>query len=158
MEPLIALVVVTLVLASAAAAGVRRLRPWTVPLRAGVAVMFLLTGGAHFIGLREQMIAMVPPVLPAPGLLVTVTGVLELAGAIGVLLPATARLAAGCLTVLLIVMFPANVYAAVAGVLTAPEDALLPRTLMQVVFVAATSAIAWCTPGRARREITPVEV
>jgi hypothetical protein len=45
--------------------------------------MFVLTGVAHFVGKRAELVAMVPPFLPAPELLVTVTGVLELTGAVG---------------------------------------------------------------------------
>jgi uncharacterized membrane protein len=74
---------------------------------------------------------------PAPELLVTITGVLELAGAVGLLLPRTAPWAAGGLSVLLVAMFPANVHAALEGFGTP----LLPRTLMQVVFLAATLAV-----------------
>lgn len=141
MEPLIALVTVTAVLFVAGVAGVRRLRPWTVPLRGGLVAMFVLTGGAHFVGMRAELIDMVPPALPAPGLLITITGLLELAGAAGLLLRRTAPLAAACLAALMVVMFPANVYTAVEGISADPTDALLPRTLLQVVFVAAALAI-----------------
>ena len=85
MEPLVVLVLVTLVLLAAGAAGVRPLRPPVVALRGGLAAMFVLTGAAHFVGMRAELISMVPPGLPAPGLLVTVTGLLELAGAAGLL-------------------------------------------------------------------------
>jgi uncharacterized membrane protein len=84
---------------------------------------------------------MVPPAMPNPGLLVTITGLLELAGAVGLLLPPTAPWAAGGLTALLVGLFPANVYAALNGITTSPEDALVPRTLMQLVFLAATVAV-----------------
>lgn len=141
MEPLIVLTVVTVGLRAVGAVGVRRLRSWRIALRGGLAAMFVLTGVAHFVGMRADLIAMVPPALPSPGLLITVTGVLELAGAAGLLLRATAPWAAGCLALLLVVMFPANVYAAVAGVLTGPMDALLPRTLIQIVFVAAAVTV-----------------
>ena len=71
-----------------------------------------VTGVAHFVNpLRRDMIAIVPPRLPSPGLLVTITGVLELAGAVGLLYPPTRVAAAVCLFVLMLVMFPANVYA-----------------------------------------------
>ncbi|MFY1824897.1 hypothetical protein ACN47A_03210 [Myxococcus fulvus] len=141
MEPFIALIVVTLVLLLLGRMGVTRLRPWVVPLRGGLATMFLMTGGAHFIGMREELIRMVPPLLPEPGLIITVTGVLELLGAAGLLWRRTAPLAAACLSALLVLMFPANVYAALAGVLTSPYDQLVPRTAMQVVFLAATLAV-----------------
>jgi uncharacterized membrane protein len=140
-EPLIALVGVTLALRIAGAVGVRRLRAWPVALRGGLATMFVLTGMAHFIGMRAELISMVPPAMPNPGLLVTITGLLELAGAVGLLLPRTAPWAAGGLTALLVGLFPANVYAALNGITTSPEDALAPRTLMQLVFLAATVAV-----------------
>jgi uncharacterized membrane protein len=137
MEPLITLVAVTALLLAAGALGVRALRPWPVAVRGGLAAMFVLTGVVHFVGMRDQLIAMVPPALPAPGLLVTITGVLELAGAAGLLLPRTAPWAAGGLSLLLVAMFPANVHAALAGTGTP----LLPRTLMQLLFLAATLAV-----------------
>ncbi|WP_435108401.1 hypothetical protein [Nocardiopsis synnemataformans] len=85
MEPLIALVGVTALLLVLGAAGVRPLRSWPLALRGGIAAVFTLTGVSHFVGMREELIAMVPPALPAPALLVTATGVLELAGAAGIL-------------------------------------------------------------------------
>jgi uncharacterized membrane protein len=137
MEPLITLVGVTAVLLATGAAGVHRLRPWPVTVRGGLAAMFTLTGVVHFVAKREELIAMVPPTLPAPALLVTLTGVLELAGAIGLLWHRTAPWAAGGLAALLVAMFPANVHAALAGTSTP----LLPRTAMQLVFLAATLAV-----------------
>ncbi|MCE9668102.1 DoxX family protein [Myxococcus stipitatus] len=152
MEPFIALVAVTLVLHTLGTLGVERLRPWVVPVRGGLATMFLMTGGAHFIGMREELIRMVPPLLPAPGFLVTLTGVLELVGAVGLLWRRTAPLAAACLSVLLVAVFPANVYAALAGVTTQPHQQLLPRTAMQLVFLAATLSVV-VHDLRARRQV-----
>ncbi|MFD7654498.1 DoxX family protein [Actinosynnema sp. NPDC059797] len=116
-------------------------RHWSVALRGGLAAMFTATGGAHFIGLREELVAMVPPALPAPELLVTVTGVLELAGAAALLWARTAPWAAAGLGVLLVAMFPANVYAARHGLSPSFGDQLVPRTLLQVVFLAAVAAV-----------------
>jgi uncharacterized membrane protein len=147
-EPLITLVAVTAALLAAGALGVRALRPWPVALRGGLAAMFTLTGVVHFVWMREELVAMVPPALPAPELLVTVTGVLELAGAAGLLLHRTAPWAAGGLAVLLVAMFPANVHAALEGFGTP----LLPRTLMQLVFLAAALAVV-AHHLRARRAV-----
>ena len=95
MAPLIALVVGTALARLAGLAGVSALDGWHPALRVGLAVMFALTAVAHFAGPRRaDLIAMVPPRLPRPDLLVTVTGVLELVGAVGLLVPATARVAA----------------------------------------------------------------
>jgi uncharacterized membrane protein len=143
MAPLIVLVSVTLILLAAGAAGVRWLRPWPVAVRGGLAAMFVLTGVSHFVGMREDLINMVPPALPAPGLLVTFTGVLELAGAAGLLSRRTAPWAAGGLSALLVAMFPANVYAAVEGLTLGgdPAMALIPRTLLQLLFLTATLTV-----------------
>ena len=125
--------------------GVEALDGWWPALRVGLALMFLLTGAAHFgLGRRAALVAMVPPRLPRPDLLVTVTGVLELAGALGLLLPVTARLAAGCLAMLMVAMFPAN-YSAARRHLKLngrPVTPLPARTLMQLTFVAAAVAVA----------------
>ncbi|MEX5261593.1 DoxX family protein [Kocuria sp. CPCC 205263] len=128
----------------AALLGRRRLRESApLALRAGLAVMFLVTGVSHFVGLREDLVAMVPPVLPHPELLVTVTGVLELAGALGLLLPRTAAWAAGGLALLMVAMFPANVYAASAGLTLSgePATALLPRAAMQLLYITAAVVV-----------------
>jgi uncharacterized membrane protein len=140
MAPLIVLIVGTLAVRTA---GIRnpRLSPWPVALRGGLAAMFTVTGIAHFVGMRAEMIRMVPPDLPAPELLVSVTGGLELAGAAGLLISRTASWAAAGLTAMLVGMFPANVYAAVNHVTTAWEDQLVPRTITQLIFLAATSTV-----------------
>src|SRR5690606_11849127 len=141
MAPLLFLIAGTLGTLAAGRLGVRRLRPWPVPLRAGLALMFTVTGIAHFVGKRQDLIEMVPPALPAPALLVTVTGVLELAGAAALLSDRTAPWAAGGLSLMLVGMFPANVHLALNGTDIPWDDRLLPRTAMQVVFLAATLAV-----------------
>ena len=86
---------------------------WSGALRLALALMFAFTGVAHFLPRgRKEMVAMVPPQLPRPDLLVTLTGILELLGAVGLLLPAFVRASAYCLIALLLAMFPANVRAA----------------------------------------------
>ena len=89
---------------------------WVV--RGALAAVFLVMGVSHFLpGPGRAMGAMIPPALKRPGmpsarLLVAFTGVCEIAGAIGILLPFT-RLAAGlALVVFLIAVFPANAFAA----------------------------------------------
>ncbi len=145
MAPLIALIAGSVVARLAGLLGVEALDGWWPALRVGLALMFVLTGLAHFgMGRREGLIAMVPPSLPHPGLLVTVTGVLELAGAAGLLLPATARIAAACLALLMLAMFPANVSAARRQLEMGgrPVTPLARRIPMQLLFVAAAVAVA----------------
>ncbi|WP_309232399.1 DoxX family protein [Micromonospora tarensis] len=119
---------------------------WHPALRVGLAVMFTLTAVAHFAGHRRaDLIAMVPPRLPRPDLLVTLTAVLESAGAIGLLVPATARVAAAGLALLMLAMFPANVSAARRRLTLAgrPVTPLGQRTALQLVFVATAVVISF---------------
>ena len=82
-------------------------------LRFALALMFVFTGAAHFVPRgRNEMVSMVPPVFPHPRLLVAITGILELLGAAGLLVPGLVRAAAYALMALLVAMFPANVRAA----------------------------------------------
>ncbi|WP_063065617.1 DoxX family protein [Nocardia violaceofusca] len=144
MAPLVVLAVVTALARLAGAIDLADwLDSWPHALRVGLAAMFLLTASAHFQQpRRDALIAMVPPGLPSAAGLVTLTGVLEAAGAVGLLIPPVAPVAAAGLVVLLIAMFPANVRAARAdlGIKTMP----LPlRTAVQVVFIAAAIAAAF---------------
>lgn len=139
MEPLITLVGVTCLLLITGVLKVPPLRRLPTALRGGLAAMFLLTGGAHFVGMRDELIAMVPPALPAPDLLVTVSGGCELAGALALLWSPAAAPAAAALGLMLLAMFPANVYA--ADTATVWWDQLAPRTGTQLVFLAATGTV-----------------
>jgi uncharacterized membrane protein len=123
-------------------------------LRYALAVMFTFTAAAHFMpSMRPDMIRMVPPGLPSPDVLVTVTGLLELAGAIGLLVPATATLAAWCLMALLVALFPANVYAVQAGLEFAGRAAtpLVWRLPLQLFWIGAL----WWVGRHARRARAP---
>ena len=145
MAPLVALVVGSIVARIAGWLGIGYVNSWTAAIAGGLAAMLLVTGVAHFAPpMRRDLIAIVPSRLPEPGLLVTVTGVLELLGAAGLLLPVTRVAAAACLLALMLAMFPANVYAARQRVDLAgkPPTPLPLRTALQVVFVAATLAVA----------------
>jgi uncharacterized membrane protein len=150
MAPLIVLTVVFGIGLALRAAHVKHLRDWRTALRYALATMFTLTAWAHFGSRRAELVRMVPPFFPNPEFLVTFTGVAEILGAIGLLVPRFAPAAAVGLTLLLLAVFPANVYAALNGLTLAggPVTDLLPRALMQVVFLAATITAA----ARSRRQ------
>jgi len=78
--------------------------------------MFVFTAASHFASMKRDLIAMVPLGLPRPDLLVFATGVLEVAGAAGLLFEATRFWAACGLILLVAAMLPANVSAARRGV------------------------------------------
>lgn len=116
--------------------------------------MFLFTSTAHFTGMKHDLAAMMPEPLPEGLWIIYLTGLFEIAGAIGLLIPRTRRLAGICLVLLLIAQFSANVNAALNEIplgVEAPTPLWL-RTPMQMLFI----AMVWWTsvasrPGRIGR-------
>jgi uncharacterized membrane protein len=53
---------------------------------------------------------MMPPYIPAPGFMVALSGVIEVALGVALLIPRTRRLAAWGIVALLIAVFPANIH------------------------------------------------
>lgn len=108
----------------------------------GLAAFFVFTGVTHFVKPRV-FAAIVPPGLPAPGVLVAVSGAAEVLGGVGLLVgPARAAAAVGLL-LLLVAVFPANVYMARHAErfrTLAPAWALWARLPLQPVLMAV---VAW---------------
>jgi uncharacterized membrane protein len=149
MAPLIVLIVAGLLARLIGQLGVAALRDWAGATRVGMAVMFCFTAAAHFNSMRTDLVAMVPPSVPAAGLMVTLTGICEVLGAIGLLVPRTRRIAAVALIVFLVAVLPANIHAAQAGVTLRGEPAtpIVPRVAIQAVFI----ALLWWSGVRGRR-------
>jgi uncharacterized membrane protein len=99
--------------------------------------MFCFTGAAHFGRMRTDLEKMVPPWVPNPKRAVWVTGLLEMLGALGLLLPELRRLAGICLIAFLIAVFPANIHAAQTGVKLGerPVSPLWVRGPMQALLI-----------------------
>jgi len=120
------------------AAGVQAFSSWHDSARYALAVMFVFTATAHFYKMKHDLARMIPAYFPQPLLLVYVTGILELAGAVGLLLPQFRTLAGICLIALLVGMFVANINAAhkVVTLRGKPPTPLWLRAPMQVFFIA----------------------
>lgn len=111
-------------------------------LRVVLAIAFVAMGVLHFVpSVARGMAAMIPPALgggdrSTARLLVVVTGVCEIAGGIGLMIPATQTLAGVLLAVFLVAVFPANGYAAARpeqfGRMAVP---FWPRLAGQVVLI-----------------------
>lgn len=99
--------------------------------------MFTVTGGAHFVAMREELVSMVPTALPAHGVLGIITGLLELAGAAGLMWRRTRNAAAAGLWLMLLCMLPANVHLALTGTDLPWIDELGLRTALQLFFLEA---------------------
>jgi uncharacterized membrane protein len=141
MAPLVVMVVVLIAVRSLGAAGVwETADSWVISLRLALAAMFAFTAVTHFHPrTRQDLIRMVPPALPAKGLLVSATGIFEVLGAIGLLVPTLSAAAAYSLIALLGAMFPANVHAARAGLEVAGRAAspLIWRLPLQLFWMGA---------------------
>ena len=116
------------------------------------AALFGVAGTLHFVK-PEFYRPIVPPGLPSPATLVAVSGLAEIAGAVGLLVPALRRPAGWGLIALLVAVFPANVYMAVDAARfrdVAPAWALWARLPLQgllIWWVARASGL----PGRSRQ-------
>ncbi|MGC2161019.1 MAG: hypothetical protein WA634_03835 [Silvibacterium sp.] len=90
----------------------------------------------------------IPPIFPAHRFLILLTGVFEIAGAIGLFIPALRRHAAFWIAVMMVAIFPANIYAAgkVIDGLRMPEVPL--RTTMQIVYILLVLFAGYGIPRR----------
>lgn len=106
--------------------------------------------------MKDDYAAMIPPPLTGQLWIIYLTGIFEIAGAIGLLVPLTKRLAGICLILLLLALFPANVYAVINAVQFrgAPPTDLWLRAAMQTIFVVA---VWWGTVGALWMPRQPLE-
>lgn len=128
--------------------GVAAWSTWRDAGRWALAVMLFFTAAAHFTAARHDLVKMVPAWVLQPMAAIYLTGVLEIAGAIGILLRPARRAAGFALCALLVAMFPANVKAAREGLSVAgnPATELWLRAPMQILFI----WLAWWSTGRRR--------
>jgi uncharacterized membrane protein len=112
-------------------------------VRVLLAVLFVGAGVAHFVR-PDPYLAIVPPILPAPDVLVAVSGAAEIVGGFALLVPALRRAAGIGLIALLLAVYPANVYMAThdipLGQLRLPWWGHAIRLPFQFVLIAA---VAW---------------
>lgn len=105
-----------------------------------VLTIFMVGAGMnHFVN-PAPYLGMMPDVLPAHLALVDISGVAEILGGLGLILPATRRLAAWGLIALLVAVFPANLNMALnhlpLGTSVVPAWALWVRLPLQLVLIA----------------------
>jgi len=116
-----------------------RLAAVRAALRWGLTLFMVAAGANHFVA-PETYVAMMPHALPAPLALVYVSGVAEILGGLGLILPATRRLAAWGLIALYVAVFPANLNMAINGLPLGshhlPAWALWGRLPLQLVLIA----------------------
>ncbi|MCD5325787.1 DoxX family protein [Pontibacillus sp. HN14] len=104
-------------------------------------LFFIVAGVIHFTQV-EGFAAMIPDVIPFRNLIVYVTGVIEWILAILLLIPSTRRQAGIWTAVYLVLIFPANIYAAIAGI-PAPGSEEANTTLLWVRLLFQPLLIWW---------------
>lgn len=107
-------------------------------LRVLAAIAFVGAGANHFLN-PGPYLGIIPPQLPRPDLLNWISGAAEIAGGVGLLIPRLRRAAAIGLLLLLVAVFPANIYAAMRGSMPGVDVsplALWIRLPFQAVFLA----------------------
>ena len=128
-----------------------------VVFRSIFALFFVVAGIAHFV-FPDAYTRIVPPFLPQPKVLVLVSGIAEIAGGIGLLVPNARRMAAFGLVVLLIAVFPANIYMAVAHV---PSTGWAGKSWIQWLRLPLQAPLiwwAWQYTGKPRQKTSSGEV
>ncbi|HYW13031.1 MAG TPA: DoxX family protein [Longimicrobium sp.] len=109
-----------------------------VASRIVLATLFVFAGTLHFI-IPDQYAAVMPPALPMHRALVFISGVAEIAGGIGLLVPRTRRAAGIGLILLLVAVWPANLQmllnARAAGASMLAQTLFLLRLPLQLVLI-----------------------
>jgi uncharacterized membrane protein len=135
---LLILVLSCLIFRGLGSAGIPAFANWQASARDALSLMLVFTGISHFTFMKEEFVRMMPPSIPWPRTLVYFTGICEIAGAVGLLLPEFRRAAAYALIAFFLAVLPANIHAARAGVHLhgKPATSLWLRIPMQVLFIA----------------------
>jgi uncharacterized membrane protein len=102
------------------------------------AIVYAGAGILHFL-FPDGYARIIPPFFPAPLALVYISGIAEIAGGVGLLIPKLRRAAAWGLVAMLIAVFPANIYMAVKNPQAWFLWARLPLQLLLIWWV------LWCT-------------
>jgi uncharacterized membrane protein len=102
-------------------------------------IFFVVAGLLHFV-IPEFYQAMMPPFIPFQQFFIVISGIAEVAGAIGLQIPKFRKMAGIWMIVLLVAVFPANIYVAIANPdipnLDYSPVSMWWRLLLQPIFIA----------------------
>lgn len=104
------------------ATGIKLIALWTL------ALAMMSVGVLHFVR-PTPFVRIVPKFLPAPLALVYISGLCEIAGGVGLLIPETRVAAAWSLIALYIAVFPANIYMVTHNISLDPKKPI-PRWVL----------------------------
>ena len=117
-------------------------------------IWFFAGGMAHFIFTNAEM-RIVPPYIQWPRAAVLLSGLFEIAGALGLLWPATRRIAAWGLFVLTLAVTPAHIYMLQQPELfpSVPYWALVLRLPLQLALLVLIAWLGWRPAGSAEKAV-----
>ena len=102
------------------------------------ALLYITTGLLHFIR-TELYLRIVPPYIPWPTAMVYISGVAEVLGGLGLLIPNVRRAAAWGLVALLLAVLPANIHMATDHIQVTrspiPQSLLWARVPLQGILI-----------------------
>ncbi|MGD0525441.1 MAG: hypothetical protein ABSE49_09870 [Polyangiaceae bacterium] len=126
------------------------MNPWQGRLRIVLGVGMVAVGITHFASPRF-FVSIVPSLLPAPLVLVLVSGFFEVLGGVGLFVPRARRAASVGLVLLYLAVFPANINMVVHPELGGgvPVWVLWLRLPLQMLFIAWA---LWAGGGASRRD------
>jgi len=104
----------------------------------------------HFLNANQAtaMLPPAPPVFPSPLFMVIFTGVLEILGAIGLFVPRTRRSAAIWIAIMMVLIFPVNVFVAGQTFFGMQMPSVPVRLVMQMVYIWMVLLAGYGLPGR----------
>jgi uncharacterized membrane protein len=105
------IIVLAIILQSAAKMNLNPFRNFRDNARIATGAAFIFTGISHFV-IPGKFMEIMPPSLPAPLFLIYLSGAFEILGGAGLMLSKTKHWAGAGLILLLLAVFPANIYAA----------------------------------------------
>lgn len=150
--PLVTLIASIVVFFIAARGQYAQFGIWQRLLRVLVALPLLISAvGLHFMRTNEAT-SMLPPLFSAPAFFVLLTGVLEILGAIGLFVRRTGRSAALWIAILMVVIFPVNVFVAGQTFAGVRMPGVPARLAMQLVYIWLVLLAGYGMPRRRRPE------
>jgi uncharacterized membrane protein len=117
-----------------------------------VALPLLLSGVALHLFRAHLTADIIPPFIPARLFLALFTGVCEIAGAIGLFVPRVQRSAALWIGLMMVAIFPANIYSA-GKIIDGFRFPTVPvRLAIQIVYIVFVLLAGYGLPARARQD------
>ena len=105
-----------------------------------LSTLFIGAGVLHLLR-PKPFLQIMPPGIPAPRLMVILSGIAEIIGGVGIAIPPTRPAARWGLVVLLIAVFPANIYMAQQNI--QPGGMHTPQWLLWVRLLLQPALIWW---------------